>query len=325
MITRHATFVLVCFALALAGCASSRDLGAWQASPARERIVDFVARTTTPGSPDFVPPQERIAVFDNDGTLWGEQPAYFQLLFAIDRVRDLAPEHPEWRHTQPFQAVLENDLEALKAAGKQGLATLMASTHAGMTTDEFSATVGDWLRTARHPTTGQPYTEMVYRPTVELLAYLRFHGYKTFIVSGGGVDFIRVFSESAYGIPPEQVVGSSLVVWWDESADPPALRREAKLDFLDDKEGKPVAIHLHIGRRPVIAVGNSDGDFQMLQWATDATGPSLGILIHHDDPAREWAYDRDSHIGRLDRGLDEAAERGWLLVSMSKDWREIFP
>lgn len=308
----------------LAGCSASPELASWEDTETTRAITTFVERTTRQGSPDFVPESERLAVFDNDGTLWAEQPAYFQLLFAIDRVRALAPEHPEWRTQQPFRAVLENDLEALKASGKQGIAELLAATHAGMTTDEFAETVRGWLKTARHPTTGRPYTEMVYTPMLELLKYLRAHGYATYIVSGGGIDFVRVFSEEVYGVPPEQVVGSSLEVRWDETTNPPSLRRDAKLDFLDDKEGKPVAIHLHIGRHPVIAVGNSDGDFQMLQWTTDGGGPRLGVLIHHDDAAREWAYDRESHIGRLDRGLDEAAQRGWLVVSMAADWDQVF-
>jgi hypothetical protein len=299
-------------------------LQSWNEGGAKQQILDFVARVTDPRSPDFVPEPERIAVFDNDGTLWAEQPAYVQLLFAIDRVKALAPEHPEWKSTQPFQAVLEGDMEALAAAGHHGLLELVMATHAGMTTEEFEAVVTQWLATARHPTSGRPYTEMVYRPMLELLHYLRDNGFKTFIVSGGGIEFMRPWTESVYGISPEQVIGSSIKTKFELRDGRPALVRLPEIDFIDDKEGKPVGINSHIGRRPIAAFGNSDGDLQMLEWTTAGDGARLGVLIHHTDAEREWAYDRESHIGRLDRGLDEAAARGWTVVSMKDDWNAIY-
>jgi hypothetical protein len=300
-------------------------LPSWNDGEARQQILEFVARVTDPASPDFVPEAERIATFDNDGCLWAEQPAYFQLLFIIDRVKALAPEHPEWTAQQPFQAVLEGDMEALAVAGHHGLLELVMATHAGMTTEEFETVVTDWLATARHPTTGKPYTEMVYQPMLELLDYLRAKGFKTFIVSGGGIEFMRPWTGQVYGIPPEQVVGSSIRTEYEVRDGVPVLVRLPELNFIDDKEGKPVGINAHIGRRPIAAFGNSDGDFQMLEWTTAGDGARLGVLIHHTDAEREWAYDRDSHIGRLDRGLDEAADRGWVVVDMKEDWRTIFP
>ena len=286
--------------------------------------MDFVARVSDPASPAFVPEAERIAVFDNDGTLWSEQPAYFQLLFAVDRVKALAPEHPEWKTKQPFKAVLDGDMEALAAGGEHGLLELVMATHGGMTTVEFEAIVRNWLATARHPTTDRPYTEMVYQPMLEVLDYLRANGFKTFIVSGGGIEFMRPWTEEVYGIPPQQVVGSSIKTAFEMRDDGPVLVRLPELAFIDDKEGKPVGIHSHIGRRPIAAFGNSDGDLQMLQWTAAGEGPSLCLYVHHTDADREWAYDRESHIGRLDRGLDEAAERGWTVVSMKDDWKTIF-
>ncbi len=300
-------------------------LPSWHDTAAKSAIVGFVEAVTDPASPDFVPEPERIATFDNDGCLWSEQPVYFQLLFAIDRVKALAPEHPEWAGQQPFQAVLDGDMEALAAGGEHGLLELVMATHAGMTTDEFEAVVSDWLATARHPTTGKPYTDMVYQPMLELLDYLRANGFKTFIVSGGGVDFLRVWAEAVYGVPPEQVVGSSITTGYEVRAGEPVLIKLPEIDFIDDKAGKPVGIHSHIGRRPIAAFGNSDGDFQMLEWTTAGDGARLGVLIHHTDADREWAYDRDSHVGRLDRGLDEAADRGWVVVDMKEDWKAVFP
>jgi len=302
----------------------SDPLPSWSNGPARAAIVAFVNRVADPQSPDFVPEVERIAVFDNDGCLWAEQPAYFQLLFAIDRVRALASEHPEWASLQPFQAVLEGDVKALAATGEHGLLELVMATHAGMTADEFEAVVKDWLATARHPTTGKPYTEMVYQPMLELLDYLRDNGFKTFIVSGGGIEFMRPWTEQVYGIPPEQVVGSSIKTAYEVRDGVPVLVRLPEIDFIDDKAGKPVGINSSIGRRPIVAFGNSDGDFEMLEWTTAGDGARLGVLIHHTDAEREWAYDRESHIGRLDRGLDEAAPRGWVVVDMKSDWRRIF-
>jgi phosphoserine phosphatase len=305
--------------------AAADPLPSWNDGDARQSIVDFVGRVTDPSGPDFVPAPERIAVFDNDGTLWAEKPVYFQLLFAIDRVRDMAPEHPEWNSTQPFQAVLEGDMEALAAAGHHGLLELVMTTHAGMTTEEFEAIAADWLAATTHPTTERPFTEMVYQPMLELLDYLRDNGFKTFIVSGGGIEFMRPWTEAVYGIPPEQVVGSSITTVYEVRDGVPVLVRQPKIDFIDDKEGKPVGINTHIGRRPIAAFGNSDGDFQMLEWTTSGTGARLGVLIHHTDAEREWAYDRDSDVGRLERGLGEAETRGWTVVSMKDDWGRIFP
>jgi phosphoserine phosphatase len=305
--------------------AATDPLPSWNEGTAKQRIRDFVSRVTEQRSPDFVPEPERIATFDNDGTLWAEQPAYFQLFFAIDRVKALAADHPEWKTTQPFQAVLEGDMKALAAGGEHGLLELVMATHAGTTTAEFEAIVKDWLATARHPTTGKPYTEMVYQPMLELLNYLRANGFKTYIVSGGGIEFMRPWTEKVYGIPPEQVVGSSIETAYEVRGGVPVLVRQPKIDFVDDKEGKPVGINAHIGRRPILAFGNSDGDFQMLEWTTAGDGARLGVYIHHTDAEREWAYDRDSHIGRLDRGLDEAAHRGWVVVDMQEDWSRVFP
>jgi phosphoglycolate phosphatase-like HAD superfamily hydrolase len=300
-------------------------LPSWNEGASKQSIVDFVTRVTDPASPDFVTEPERIATFDNDGTLWAEQPMYFQLLFAIDRVKAMAPEHPEWTTQQPFKAVLDGDMEALAAGGEHGLLELGMATHGGMTTVEFEAIVRNWLATAKHPTTDRPYTEMVYQPMLELLDYLRANGFKTFIVSGGGIEFMRPWVEEVYGIPPEQVVGSSIKTKFEMRDEAPVLVRLPELDFIDDKEGKPVGIHSHIGRRPIAAFGNSDGDLQMLQWTAAGDGPSLCLYVHHTDAEREWAYDRESHIGRLDKGLGEAAERGWTVVDMKNDWKVVFP
>ena len=278
-----------------------------------------------PASPYFVPPAERIAVFDNDGTLWGEQPLYVQLAFALDRVKALAPAHPEWKDREPFASLLKGDVKGALAGGEHAIAEIVMATHAGMTTDGFDAIVRDWIATARHPKTGRPYTEMVYQPMLELLAYLRANGFRTFIVSGGGVEFMRPWTERVYGIPPEQVLGSSIRTRYEVQAGRPVIARLPEIDFIDDKAGKPVGIHKFIGRRPVLAFGNSDGDFEMLEWTTSGSGPRLGLILHHDDSAREWAYDRESSIGRLARGLDEAPKRGWRIVSMKDDWKRIYP
>ncbi|MHC4787332.1 MAG: HAD family hydrolase [Planctomycetota bacterium] len=311
---------------ATGGAAAPHDaLPSWNDGPARSAITDFVGSVTTEGSPDFVPPPERIAVFDNDGCLWSEQPAYFQLLFAIDRVRHLAPQHPEWRTTQPFKAVLDGDMHALAESGEKGLIALVMATHAGMTTDEFADVVRAWIATARHPTTGRPYTNMVFQPMLEVLDYLRAKGFKTFIVSGGGIEFMRVFAEEVYGVPPEQVIGSSIKTECKMRSTGPVIERLPELDFIDDKAGKPVGIHKFIGRRPIAAFGNSDGDLQMLQWTAAGGGARLMLLVHHTDAQREWAYDRDSHIGRLDKALDEANRRGWTVVDMKEDWKTIYP
>lgn len=299
-------------------------LPSWNDGAVKQSIVEFVGKVTKKGSPDFVPPMERIAVFDNDGTLWAEQPLYFQGLFALDRVRALASQHPEWKDTQPFKAAIENDIKTLAGFGPQGLIELALETHAGMTTEEFAAIVKDWLATARHPKFNRPYTDLVFQPMIEVLAYLRANDFKTYIVSGGGIEFVRTFSQERYGIPPEQVIGSSIVTKFEVRDGKPVLAREAKLDFFDDNEGKPAGINKFIGRRPIAAFGNSDGDFQMLQWVTAGTGPRFGLLIHHDDAVREFAYDRASFAGKLDRGLDEAPERGWILVSVKNNWKEVF-
>lgn len=318
-----------------AGCAQSVDpdpaakvidpLPSWNDGEAKQTVFDFVVRVTDSASPVFVPAPQRIAVFDNDGTLWAERPAYFQLLFAVDRVKALAPDHPEWATQQPFQAVLEGDMEALAASGERGILELVMATHAGMTTDEFESVVRGWLATATHPTTGRPFTEMVYQPMLEILDYLRANGFKTFIVSGGGIEFMRPWTEAVYGIPPEQVVGSSIKTVYEGRDGNPAIVRLPEMNFIDDKQGKPIGIHSHIGRRPIAAFGNSDGDFQMLEWTTAGDGARLGVLIHHTDAEREWTYDRDSHIGRLDRGLEEADGRGWVVVDMKEDWGRIYP
>jgi len=300
-------------------------LPSWNETESKKAIVAFVQRVTTKGSPDFIPAGKRIATFDNDGCLWSEKPLYFQMLFVIDRVKQLAPMHPEWNRTQPFQAVLEGDQETLAAAGNAGLMQLLLATHAGMTTDAFADTVRDWLQTARHPQLNRPYTELVFQPMLELLDYLRASGFKTYIVSGGGIESLRVFAEEVYGIPPTQVVGSRIKTKYEVRDGMPVLVRLPEIDFIDDKEGKPVGIQQHIGQRPVFAAGNSDGDFQMLQWTTSGEGASFGLLVHHDDGAREWAYDRDSHVGKLDRGLNEAAALGWTVISMRHDWKVVYP
>jgi len=299
-------------------------LPSWTNGDAKQAILGFVSRVTDPTSPDFVAESERIATFDNDGTLWPEKPVYFQLLFAIDRVRALASGHPEWQDVQPFQGVLEGDLEAVAATGEHGLLDLVMASHAGMTTAEFEGIVKEWLATARHPELDRPYTELVYLPMLELLEYLRANGFQTFITSGGGIEFMRPWVEEVYGIPPEQVVGSSIKVEYEIRDGEPVLVRLPEIDFIDDKAGKPVGIHKFIGRRPIAAFGNSDGDFQMLEWTTTGEGARLGVLIHHTDSLREWAYDRHSQVGRLDRGLDEAAERGWVVVNMKNDWKEVY-
>jgi len=305
--------------------AAADPLPSWNDTAPRKAIVEFVERVTKPGSPDFVPVPERIATFDNDGTLWAEQPIYVQAQFIVDRVKVLAPQHPEWKTKEPFASLLQGDMKGVVAVGEKGLMELMAATHTGMTTEEFARTVGDWIATARHPKTGRLHTEMVYQPMLELLAYLRTNGFKTFIVSGGGIEFMRPWTERVYGIPPEQVVGSNVRLKFEMRDGMPVLMKLPAIDLIDDQEGKPVGIERHIGRRPIAAFGNSDGDLQMLQWAAAGTGPRFSLIVHHTDAEREWAYDRDSHVGRLDRALGEAATRGWTVVSMKDDWKTIFP
>jgi hypothetical protein len=301
-------------------------LPSWNDGPAKQAIKMFVAKVTTAGSPDFVPVPERIATFDNDGTLWAEQPVYFQLLFAIDRVKALAPRHPEWQRTEPFASLLKGDLKIALAGGEKSIAEIIMVTHAGMTTTEFEQIVKDWIATARHPVTRRPYTEMVYQPMLELLAYLRANGFKTFIVSGGGIEFMRPWTERVYGIPPEQVVGSSIKTKYEIRDGQPVLVRLPELDFIDDKAGKPVGINSRIGRRPIAAFGNSDGDRQMLEWTQAGGGACLMVLVHHDDAQREWAYGPESKIGTFSEALmSEAKTSGWTVVSMKKDWKTVFP
>jgi phosphoglycolate phosphatase-like HAD superfamily hydrolase len=306
--------------------AQSNALPSWNDSAVKSAIIDFVDRVIKEGGPDFVAVPERIATFDNDGTLWTEQPYYFQFAFALDRVKAMAPQHPEWKDKQPFKALLEGDRQALAAAGKDGLLQIMAVTHTGMTTEDFTKTVIDWTATARHPRFNRPYTELVYQPMLELLAYLRANGFKTFIVSGGGIEFMRPWTERVYGIPPEQVVGSSGEVKFQTGADgKPVLMKLAKIEFVDDGPGKPVGINRFIGRRPIFAFGNSDGDLQMLQWTMAGKGLRFAGLVHHTDAEREYAYDRDSKVGKLDKALDEATAKGWAVVDMKRDWKVIFP
>jgi phosphoserine phosphatase len=324
---------LVAFAMVVA-CAGTTPkpptepadpLPSWRDGSAKTAIRGFVDGVTAEGTTAFVPPAERIAVFDNDGTLWSEQPGYVQLAFIEDRTKALAPSHPEWGRQEPFRSVLAGDLHGVAASGERGVAELIAATHAGMTSEAFADIVTQWLATARHPRTGRPYTEMVYQPMLELLAYLRANGFQTWIVSGGGIEFMRPWTERVYGVPPSQVVGSSIRTKYELVNGAPSIARLPEIEFVDDKAGKPVGIQRAIGRRPILAVGNSDGDFEMLEWVTSGPGPRLGLLVHHDDGAREVAYDRESHVGRLARGLDEAPARGWMVVSVARDWARLFP
>ena len=300
-------------------------LPSWNEGPSKQAIISFIEKTTTQGSADFIPITERIAVFDNDGTLWSEQPIYVQIAFTFDRIKALAPQYPAWKTTQPFKAVLEDDLKGVLAAGQKGLFELIAATHAEVDTETFRSTVEQWLKTARHPRTGRPYTEMIYQPMLELLAHLEARGYKTYIVSGGGIEFMRPWTEMVYGIPPERVIGSSIKSKFEIVEGVPKIIGLPELQFIDDGPNKPIGIQERIGRRPVMAFGNSDGDREMLLWTTSGKGPRFGMLIRHTDDVREVAYDRDSHIGRLDKVLDMAPEKGWVVVDMKKEWKEIFP
>lgn len=304
---------------------TAEPLPSWNEGPSKQAIIAFVERVTTEGSADFVVVAERVAVFDNDGTLWCEQPLYVQAAFALDRVRKLAPEHPEWKRQEPFRSVLASDAQAVFAGGDQAVAELVMATHAGMTPDAFDAIVKDWLAAARHPKFNRPYTECVYQPMLELLAYLRSNGFKTFIISGGGIEFMRPWVEQAYGIPPEQVVGSSIKLKYQLDRDRPVLLRLPEVNFVDDGPGKPVGIQEYVGRRPLAAFGNSDGDYEMLRWTTAGSGVRFGLIVHHTDAEREYAYDRDSRVGKLSRALDEAADRGWTVVDLRRDWNTVFP
>jgi phosphoglycolate phosphatase-like HAD superfamily hydrolase len=328
---RRRSFLVSLFAAASAlstfgpAFAQTDPLPSWNNGATKTSIIEFVARVTVPGGADFVPPAERIATFDNDGTLWAEQPVYFQVAFAFDRIKATAAQHPEWKTQQPFKAVLGKDMKALAASGEKGLLAIVAATHTGMTTEAFTATVDDWIANARHPRFNRPYTDLVYKPMLELMAYLRANGFKTFIVSGGGIEFMRPWTERIYGIPPEQVVGSSGVVKFQIGpGGKPVLMKLAKVEFVDDGPGKPVGINRFIGRRPIFAFGNSDGDQQMLQWTAAGSGARFMGIVHHTDAEREWAYDRTSRIGKLDKALDEGRARGWTIIDMKRDWRKVF-
>jgi hypothetical protein len=317
-----ATLFLV--STSLATNAPPDPLPSWNDGAAKRAILSFVTRVTTEDGPDFVPPAERIAAFDNDGTLWCEQPAYAQAIFVRDRIRALAPQHPEWKDVQPFKAIIEGDHATLAGLSERGLAELVMASHAGMPADEFSALVREWIATAKHPRFDRLYTRCTYQPMIELLTYLRTNGFKTFIVSGGGVEFLRVWAEAVYGIPPEQVIGSSIRTKYELRGDQPVLMRLPEVDFIDDKAGKPIGIGKFIGRRPIAAFGNSDGDYEMLRYVTAGPGPRFGLIVHHTDAESEYAYDRDSPFGRLARALDEAPARGWTVADMKRDWNRVF-
>jgi phosphoglycolate phosphatase-like HAD superfamily hydrolase len=308
-----------------AAAVTADPLPSWNDGAAKKSIVDFVGRVTRQGGADFVPPPERIATFDNDGTLWSEKPVPFQAIFAFDRVKALAPRHPEWKTKAPFASVLKGDLAGVAASGEKGVLAIIGATHTSMTTDEFSAAVREWIASARHPTTQRLFTEMVYQPMLELLAYLRANDFKTFIVSGGGVEFMRPWAERVYGIPPEQVVGSSGKLKLEERNGAPVLVKLPEVDLIDDKEGKPVGIQRQIGRRPIAAFGNSDGDLQMLEWAMAGPGARFALFVHHDDAALEFAYDRADKMQRFDKGWNEANAKGWTVVSMKDDWKTVYP
>jgi phosphoserine phosphatase len=326
LLTRRSILAAAALLPAVSASQAVDPLPSWNDTKAKQMVLAFVSDVTAEGGRNHVAPGERIAVFDNDGTLWAEQPIYFQLAFALDRVRTLAPQHPEWQTQPPFNAALKGDLKAVAASGKQGLLDLITATHTGMTPDEFKAVVREWLASARHPRFKRPYTELVFQPMLELLTHLRANGFKTYIVSGGTVEFMRAWAEAVYGIPPEQVIGTTFATRFDTSKGAvPRLVRNPKIEFVDDGPGKPIAIQRHIGRQPILAFGNSDGDLQMLQWTAAGSGRRFMGLVHHTDAHREWAYDRVSKIGRLDKALNEAAARGWGVVDMQRDWRKIFP
>ncbi len=299
-------------------------LPSWNEGASKQAVLEFVSEVTNEDGDRFVEPVDRIAVFDNDGTLWAEQPVYFQLLFVMDRIRSMEADHPEWRNQQPYQAVLENDMQALGQQGMSGLMELLMATHSGMTSSEFDSIVSDWMASARHPSTGLAYTDMVYQPMLELIKFLQHHNFEVYIVSGGGIDFMRAWAEPVYGIRKDHIIGSTIKTEFDYNDGNPRILRKPEIEHIDDKEGKPVSIDKFIGRKPIFAAGNSDGDLQMLQWTDSNELPSLKVYIHHTDSAREWSYDRDSHIGQLNEGLDQAQEKGWTIVDMQTDWNKIY-
>jgi hypothetical protein len=325
-LARFARMLVLGTLLALAASTAADPLQSWNDTGPKAAITSFVEKVTREGSPDYVPKAERVAVFDNDGTLWVEHPMYTQLAFALDRVKAMAPQHPEWKTKQPFKAVLDGDMKGLAASGETGATEIIATTHAGMTTEQFAAIVSEWIATARDARFKRPYTELIYQPMVELLAYLRQNGFKTYIVSGGGIEFMRPWTEKAYGVPPEQVVGSSIKTQYVMKDGVPNLDRLPAVNFIDDKSGKPIGINEHIGRRPIAAFGNSDGDFEMLQWATLGNGrPRLAMIVHHTDASREYAYDQDTEFGRLSKStLDAVTANHWTVIDMKKDWKRIF-
>ncbi len=300
-------------------------LPSWNDATSKEAIIAYVTDVTTTGSDNFIPIADRISTFDNDGNLWSEQPIYFQLYFVLDRIKEMAKDHPEWKDQQPFKAVLENDMETIKKSGMKGIGQLLMASHAGNTTEEFDAIVKDWVTTAKHPTKNVGYDELVYQPMLELLAYLRAKDFKTYIVSGGGVDFMRAFVSPVYGIPSEQIIGSRITTEFDYNDGNPRIIRTAGVDFNDDKDGKPLNIQKIIGKKPVFSSGNSDGDLQMMQWTASNNYESFMLYLHHTDAEREWAYDRESHIGKLDKGLDQALKDGWTVIDMKNDWKVIYP
>ncbi|MGB7997761.1 MAG: HAD family hydrolase [Photobacterium halotolerans] len=323
--TRFLLLLLLNAVIIPAASAAADPLPSWNDTATKQQMMQFVEQTTDSSSAQFVPASERIATFDNDGTLWAEQPAYFQLFYAIDRVKALADKHPEWKTEEPFASILKGDMEGVKKSGMEGLMKLVMVTHANMTTEQFSQSVEQWMQTAKHPVTNKPFTDMVYQPMLELLNYLRSNGYKTYIVSGGGVEFMRSWAPQVYGIPPEQILGSSIKTEYKLIDGKPAITRLPEIDFIDDKEGKPVNIQKIIGRRPVIAFGNSDGDLAMLQWTKAGSGPRMSLLLHHTDAEREWAYDKESSVGQLDKALSVAEKEQWIVVDMKRDWKQVFP
>jgi phosphoglycolate phosphatase-like HAD superfamily hydrolase len=311
--------------LLYAVAAHGQRLSSWNEGDAKKRIVAFVQAVTDQAGKDFVPISDRVAVFDNDGTLWSEQPLYFQIQFMLEQVEAQAPKHPEWKGDPAFKALVARDHEAVAHMGLKPILDLVGKANSGMTTEAYDLTIRDWLEKARHPRFNRPYTDLVYEPMRELLDYLREHGFKTYIVSGGSIEFLRPWVEQAYGVPPEQVIGSVSQVTYEVQSGKPVLMRGSKMEFVDDGPGKPVGIYRAIGRRPIAAFGNSDGDLQMLQYTAAGSGARLTLVVHHTDAEREWAYDRASHVGKLDKALDEARAKGWVVVDMKKDWKRIYP